>query len=135
MALATEATRRTKRATARTQRALEAEGALPNVARTERIGSVALGAALVTYALRERDPVGVIAAMLGSALLLRGVTGHCPIYHAMDVSTGSADAVLGRLRDDLTSDAEAASAGEAVIVEAAMVIVEPAMMEADSPAL
>jgi uncharacterized membrane protein len=131
MALATAAPRRTKRAGARSQRALESDGAPPNVARTERIGSVALGAALVTYALRQRDPVGVIAAMFGSAFLLRGATGHCPVYHAMGVSTGSADAVLGLSRDDLTSRAR-----EPVIVETAMVIVEPAIViEADSPAL
>jgi hypothetical protein len=135
MALATAAPRRTKRNSARAQRERESQGALPNVARTERIGSVALGAALVTFALREREPVGVIAAMLGGALLLRGATGHCPVYHAMGVSTGSADAVLGPSRDDVAS-LETANAPDAVILETTVVVVEPAMtIEADGPAL
>jgi uncharacterized membrane protein len=93
-----------------------------NVARPERIGSVALGAALVTYGLRRRDPAGVIAAVVGGALVARGATGHCPVYQAMGVSTGASEAVLGRSRDDVTSRAATVNARKAVKVERVVTI-------------
>jgi uncharacterized membrane protein len=100
-----------------------------NVARPERIGSVALGAALVTYGIRRRDPAGAVAALLGGAFVLRGATGQCPVYRAMGVSTGSADAVLGRPRPDVTSRAATVNARRAVKVERAVTV------EADRHAL
>ena len=60
----------------------------------ELIGSVAIGAALVGYGIRRRDPAGLIAGLIGGLFLQRGATGHCMVYQAMGVSTGSADAVL-----------------------------------------
>ncbi len=97
-------------------------GAAPNVARHERIGSVALGAALVAYGVRRRDPAGMIAATLGGAFLVRGATGHCPVYRVMGVSTGSADAVLGGHRPDVSSRAATVNARRAVKVERAVTI-------------
>src|SRR5476651_1236151 len=77
-----------------------------NVANSERIGSVALGAALVGYGLRRRDPLGMIAALVGGAFITRGTTGHCPVYRSLGVSTGAADAVLDpRARRDVTGRA------------------------------
>jgi uncharacterized membrane protein len=93
-----------------------------NVAQPERIGSVALGAALVTYGLRRRDPAGVIAAVLGGAFVARGATGHCPVYRAMGVSTGGSEAVLGGSRDDVTSRAATVNARKAVKVERTVTI-------------
>src|SRR5258705_96060 len=83
----------------------KAAGATHNVARAERVGSVAIGAALVTYGLRRRDPAGAVAALIGSAFVVRGATRHCPVYRAMGGSTGSADAVLLAPRPDVTSRA------------------------------
>jgi uncharacterized membrane protein len=133
MAVSTSAPRRTRPGSARTNgasdRAPSHDGAIHNVAKPERLGSVALGAALVTYGLRRRDPAGVIAAVLGGAFVARGATGHCPVYQAMGVSTGGSDAVLGRSRDDVTSRAATVNARKAVKVERA------ATIEADRQAL
>ena len=131
MAIAAAAPRRTKRSSARTNGAVDHapkyiwpadDGPMHNVGRPERVGSVALGAALVTYGLRRRDPAGIVAAVLGSAFVLRGATGHCPMYQAMGVSTGSADAVLGRPRGDVTSRAATVNARKAVKVERSVTI-------------
>jgi hypothetical protein len=65
-----------------------------NVAGPERIGSVALGAALITYGARRRGPAGAIAALVGGALVHRGATGNCMVYRALGVSTGSSEALL-----------------------------------------
>ena len=45
-----------------------------NVARAERVGSVALGAALVGLGLRRRDPAGLVAALFGSYFIGRAAT-------------------------------------------------------------
>ena len=94
-----------------------------NVARPERIGSVMLGAALMTMGLRRRDAGGVIAAALGGVFLLRGTTGHCPVYRAMGVSTGSADAVLVRPRRDVAGRGATVNARKAVKIERNVTIV------------
>jgi uncharacterized membrane protein len=97
-----------------------------NVATIERIGSVALGAGLVGYALRRRDEGGLAAALLGALLLGRGATGHCPVYRALGLSTGSADAVLDAPgRTDVTGRAATVNARKAVKVEHAVRIARP----------
>ncbi|HEV7990278.1 MAG TPA: SRPBCC family protein [Gemmatimonadaceae bacterium] len=97
-----------------------------NVAKPERIGSVAVGAALVGYGIKRRDPVGLIAALIGGAFIQRGATGHCMVYQAMGVSTGSADAVLDlRARDDVTGRAATVNARKAVKVERSVTIERP----------
>jgi uncharacterized membrane protein len=97
-----------------------------NVARPERVSSVALGAALITYGLRRRDPAGVAAAILGGAFVHRGATGHCYVYDALGVSTGSADAVLDRpTRPDVTGRAATVNARKAVKVERSVTIARP----------
>jgi uncharacterized membrane protein len=89
-----------------------------NVAAVERIGSVALGAALVTYGLRRRGPAGIAATLLGGAFLERGATGHCHVYQALGVSTGSAAAVLDRpQRADVTGRSATVNARKAIKVE------------------
>ena len=98
-----------------------------NVAKGERIGSVALGAALVGYGIRRRDPAELVAALLGGAFFIgRGATGHCPVYQALGVSTGSADAVLHSSElDDVTSRAATVNARKAVKVERSATIERP----------
>jgi uncharacterized membrane protein len=88
-----------------------------NVATPERIGSVALGAALVTYGLRRRDPAGIVAALLGGVFVHRGATGHCHVYRALGVSTGTAEAVLDRPgRSDVTGRAATVNARKSLRV-------------------
>ena len=126
MALATEPPRRAPadgtEITWTTDRDAVRAGSSRNVARPERIGSVAVGAALVTYGMRRRDPVGMVAALLGSAFVLRGATGSCPVYRAMGISTGSADAVLGPPRSDVTSRAATVNGRKSVKVERSVTI-------------
>ena len=97
-----------------------------NVARAERIGSVALGAALVGLGVRRRDPAGLVAALFGSYFITRGATGRCAVYRALGISTGAADAVLRpSSRDDVTSRAATVNARKAVKVERSVMIDKP----------
>jgi uncharacterized membrane protein len=98
---------------------------LHNVANPERIGSVAVGAALIAYGLKQRDARGLLAALLGGAFVQRGATGYCMVYDALGVSTGDADAVLGRHRSDVTGAAATVNARKAVKVERAVTIARP----------
>jgi uncharacterized membrane protein len=96
-----------------------------NVAGVERIGSMALGTALIAYGVRRRDSAGGIGALVGGAFVLRGATGSCPVYRALGVSTGSAEAVLGAPRPDVTGLAATVNARKAVKVEYAVIIRAP----------
>ena len=58
-----------------------------NVAKLERLASLAAGGLLALDGLRRRSPTGAIEAFLAAALLERGVTGHCRVYEAMGMST------------------------------------------------
>ncbi len=56
---------------------------LTNVGDIERVGSTIAGMALLVGGLSRRSAAGRGAAMLGSALVARGVTGRCPVYERM----------------------------------------------------
>jgi uncharacterized membrane protein len=58
-----------------------------NVTKPERIGSVAAGAALALYGLSRKSLPGVLLALVGGALLKRGITGHCEMYTALGVNS------------------------------------------------
>jgi len=97
-----------------------------NVAQPERIASVALGAALVAYGLRRRDPVGIAAALIGAAFLHRGATGNCPVYNALGIGTGDTDSVLDSARHrGLRGRAATVNARDAIKVERAVTIDVP----------
>lgn len=59
-----------------------------NVGQTERWASVLGGAALAALALRggrrSKGAAG-LAALAGLPLILRGATGHCPVYQKMGI--------------------------------------------------
>jgi uncharacterized membrane protein len=66
-----------------------------NLHETERVLSVAAGAAFCVWAL-DRRPLSALAGFaLGGGLLYRGLTGHCGMYRAMGVSSNENQA--GRL--------------------------------------
>jgi uncharacterized membrane protein len=65
---------------------LRTEGPV-NVANTERIISLVAGGLLALDGLRRKSPTGAIEALLGTALLERGATGHCRVYGAVGMST------------------------------------------------
>lgn len=96
-----------------------------NVAEPERIGSVVLGAALVIFGLRRRDTGGMLAALVGGALVHRGATGHCAVYTAMGMSTGPSDAVLDRPTRGITGRAATVNARRAIKVERTVTIEAP----------
>jgi uncharacterized membrane protein len=128
MVLATTGPRRVARASSRGDSVSNGENGTSrqNVAKPERIGSVAIGAALVGYGIRRRDPAGLVAGLIGGLLLQRGATGHCMVYQAMGVSTGTADAVLDASdRDDVASRAATVNARKAIKVERSVTIAKP----------
>ncbi len=58
-----------------------------NVATAERAISIVGGAGLLAWGLTRRLEVAVPLALAGGVLLLRGLSGHCPLYHAFGFST------------------------------------------------
>ncbi|MBI3863351.1 MAG: DUF2892 domain-containing protein [Planctomycetia bacterium] len=70
-----------------------------NVGGAERIVSVAAGGFLLLYGLSKVSLTTIVAAATGSALLYRGLTGHCCAFQALDMSTAGdleADQRAGR---------------------------------------
>ena len=55
----------------------------------ERALSVFTGSALLFYGLRNRGMTAAGAAVLGSGLLARGMSGHCQLYGALGINTAS----------------------------------------------
>ncbi len=66
-----------------------------NVADTERWVSALGGAALTAWGLKqlrdERSPAAAMIAAAGASLIVRGATGHCPVYSAAQVNTADTD--------------------------------------------
>lgn len=65
-----------------------------NVADVERWASAIGGAALAAYGikqLRDRSPSGAALTAAGTVLIVRGATGHCPMYSAAGINTANAD--------------------------------------------
>jgi uncharacterized membrane protein len=59
-----------------------------NVNDVERWVSALAGGALTTLGVRRRDHMsGPILALLGAALVKRGLTGHCDVYQALGLSS------------------------------------------------
>src|SRR5437588_12832614 len=67
----------------------ETAGGTQNVGDTERLASVLGGGALAAWGLADRSFGGLALAFLGSALLYRGATGHCPMYQTLGVNTAN----------------------------------------------
>lgn len=61
-----------------------------NISPTERFVSGAAGGALIALGTKRGDALGVILSILGGGLALRGATGHCQVYDAMDINTANA---------------------------------------------
>jgi len=61
-----------------------------NVSQTERIVSGVAGGALVAYGVKQGGAIGVLLSIVGGGLALRGATGHCQVYDAMDMNTADA---------------------------------------------
>jgi uncharacterized membrane protein len=61
--------------------------ASPNVGQAERLISSIGGGALALYGVTRGSLGGIALALLGAALVQRGVSGHCNVYEAMNFST------------------------------------------------
>jgi hypothetical protein len=63
-----------------------------NVGTKERWGSMIAGGALLALAPRRGPLVKTALTVGGGALLLRGATGHCPVFARMGIDTARGDA-------------------------------------------
>lgn len=74
------------------QERLQGFGNLPqNVSETERLASAIAGGALGMLAIGSKRPImmGLLGG-IATALIHRSVSGHCALYHAMNVNTNEA---------------------------------------------
>jgi hypothetical protein len=62
-----------------------ADNDISNVGGAERAASIAGGAALIVGGLTWPSPLRSLLALGGAALLLRGFTGHCALYHGLGI--------------------------------------------------
>ena len=84
---------------------LSSESSDRNVGTAERIGSAALGAALVGRALLRPSFGRIILGLGGAALLQRGLSGYCGLYRRFSMSTAGSDrARRGPVYDDPVDD-------------------------------
>lgn len=60
-----------------------------NVGAGERLVSTLAGAGLVLFGLSRRSLAGVLMALAGGSVLLRGVTGHCELNEAIGRNSAS----------------------------------------------
>src|SRR5579864_8506014 len=58
-----------------------------NVGDMERTVSMIAGGFALLYGLSRLSLPGIVALVAGGALLSRGLSGHCSLYGALDVST------------------------------------------------
>lgn len=58
-----------------------------NVGLIERWVSAIGGGALAVYGVARRDWPGMGLALIGGGLIVRGTTGHCYVYQALNIST------------------------------------------------
>jgi uncharacterized membrane protein len=58
-----------------------------NVGDIERYTSLAAGAIVALLGLYRRDIPGIALAAVGGALIYRGASGNCAIYHALGINT------------------------------------------------
>ncbi|MGE3315969.1 MAG: DUF2892 domain-containing protein [Planctomycetaceae bacterium] len=58
-----------------------------NIGQLERIASVAAGAGILLGLARSGSLTKMVGALLGAALIHRGITGHCQVYEAIDNSS------------------------------------------------
>lgn len=88
-------------------------GRRSNVGGPERIASAIGGGLLAFYGLRRRGAVGYGLVVAGAELMRRGVTGRCPFYGTLGVSTAGGQ---------VHADHAAVDPEEAVAVERAVTI-------------
>lgn len=70
-----------------------------NVGNNERLLSSVAGGALIAYGLKQGGILGIALSALGGGMFLRGATGHCELYRALNINNAenanTMDAVNG----------------------------------------
>ena len=84
-----------------------------NVSSPERWASLVAGGAIALYGLTEKTP-SILTTAIGGYLVYRGLTGNCPAYQALHVSTS-----------DATAPNSVVAAGHGTRVEASVVVAKP----------
>jgi len=100
-----------------------------NVGRVERWLSMVAGGALAAYGLKRRELPGGAAAIAGAALLYRGATGHCDVYHALGInhagSTGTRRPGTGIVADRGSDTRAQLGGGRGIHVEESTTVNRP----------
>lgn len=73
-----------------------------NVGTSERIISAASGALLSLYGLKKGGIAGVATAIAGGSLVLRGVSGYCPVNEAAGRDTAETESIAVEITRSLT---------------------------------
>ncbi|HKG92815.1 MAG TPA: SRPBCC family protein [Gemmatimonadaceae bacterium] len=94
-----------------------------NISSAERWISMIGGSMLALYGVRRRDVPGAAVAVLGAALVQRGVTGHCAVYGALGIDTAEEE---GGFLEQKHGPAAVLDASKAVKVERTVTIDHPA---------
>jgi uncharacterized membrane protein len=69
-----------------------------NVNNAERLSSVLLGSALVSFGVvRRSGPLSLASIAGGAPLLWRGLTGNCPVYSALDINSASQEEINAKI--------------------------------------
>ena len=58
-----------------------------NMGNSERVVSTVAGGSLVAYGIKRKDWLGALLGLVGGGLALRGATGYCPAFDALDIDT------------------------------------------------
>src|SRR4026209_764278 len=66
----------------------------------ERVASTVLGGLALASGLRQRSSGGAMLAILGGEMIYRGVTGVCPLYGAMGISTAGSEGKTSPVKVD-----------------------------------
>lgn len=70
-----------------------------NVNNAERLSSVLLGSALVSFGVvRRSGPLSLATIASGAPLLWRGLTGNCPVYSALDINSARPEEIAAQTR-------------------------------------
>lgn len=77
-----------------------------NIGNVERIISGVAGGALLMHGLMNRSFLGFATTLVGGGLLYRGMSGHCHLYQALDVSTASDSSMAGCCEDEAACSAQ-----------------------------
>ena len=88
----------------------------PNVGGAERLLSSAAGGALLVAALQRRSSASLFLGALGGYLVYRGVTGHCELYKALDMTTAQTGTRQGARRPYAVSQHRGIHVEESVTV-------------------